>query len=111
MNPEIKANWLEALRSGKYRQGRSRLKSIGGDRFCCLGVLVQVQKSDVDWKSHAAFSGPDTDDFHSELQSRSYAPADFSAGLDYQNQRDLAYMNDSKGMTFGEIADFIEQNF
>lgn len=40
---EMKANrklWVEALRSGKYRQGRNLLH--GPDGMCCLGVLCDV---------------------------------------------------------------------
>ena len=40
MNPEIKAKWIEALRSGKYRQTKEYLKR--GDKYCCLGVLCEV---------------------------------------------------------------------
>jgi hypothetical protein len=27
MDPEIKAKWIAALRSGKYKQGRNKLRS------------------------------------------------------------------------------------
>lgn len=40
MNQEIKAKWLDALRSGEYKQGDSRLRV--GDTFCCLGVLCDL---------------------------------------------------------------------
>lgn len=46
MNPEVKAAWLEALRSGRYEQGRSQLRNDretdGVVRFCCLGVLCDL---------------------------------------------------------------------
>ena len=45
MNPEVKEKWLEALRSGKYKQGRNVLCSVNenGDRtYCCLGVLSEI---------------------------------------------------------------------
>lgn len=44
MNADIKARWQQALRSGDYRQGVSRLRrrADGGDRFCCLGVLCEL---------------------------------------------------------------------
>lgn len=41
MIPEIKAKWLEALRSGEYKQGRVRLRT-GESKFCCLGVLTDL---------------------------------------------------------------------
>jgi len=68
MNPEFKTSWLQALRSGKYQQGRGYLHTVevspdhcinypdcdwcshdtltdaieGTDRFCCLGVACDI---------------------------------------------------------------------
>lgn len=45
MNPEVKTLWLEALRSGRYQQGRGRLRTVdmvGENRYCCLGVLCDL---------------------------------------------------------------------
>lgn len=41
MDAKIKAEWLEALRSGKYQQGKGCLRSAS-DNYCCLGVLAEV---------------------------------------------------------------------
>ena len=41
MNSEVKAKWLEALRSGEYRQGRYRLRDDNDD-LSCLGVLCDI---------------------------------------------------------------------
>lgn len=40
MNQQIKARWVEALRSGKYGQTSSYLYDSQG--FCCLGVLCDL---------------------------------------------------------------------
>jgi len=40
MTPELKALWLNALRSGEYSQTYGTLK--GGAGYCCLGVLCHV---------------------------------------------------------------------
>jgi hypothetical protein len=40
MNPEVKAGWIAALRSGKYEQGKSYLHR--GNEYCCLGVLCEI---------------------------------------------------------------------
>jgi hypothetical protein len=40
MNPEVKAKWLAALRSGEYQQTDSCLRDAKG--FCCLGVLTDL---------------------------------------------------------------------
>lgn len=56
MDPEIKAEWVAALRSGTYNQGKGKLKAVfdrwsdpeklSGDdtelRHCCLGVLSEL---------------------------------------------------------------------
>jgi len=41
MNPEVKQLWLDALRSGKYTQGKSLLRPTEST-YCCLGVLCQI---------------------------------------------------------------------
>jgi len=40
MNPEIRAQWCAALRSGEYQQGEGQLRS--GVGYCCLGVLSEL---------------------------------------------------------------------
>lgn len=40
MKPAIKQLWIDALRSGDYRQGRGCLSADG--KFCCLGVLTDL---------------------------------------------------------------------
>lgn len=48
LKPEIKKVWLSALRSGKFRQCKSRLKKSTGVEgrgkysYCCLGVLCEI---------------------------------------------------------------------
>lgn len=44
MNPEIKTEWLAALRSGEYKQGRFSLKQVLKKQVahCCFGVLCEV---------------------------------------------------------------------
>jgi len=41
MLKEIKDRWLEALRSGKYKQGKEMLQD-SEKNFCCLGVLCNL---------------------------------------------------------------------
>lgn len=47
MNAEVKKLWVEALRSGKYKQGKGSLRRVPSrsndvDKFCCLGVLCDL---------------------------------------------------------------------
>lgn len=43
MNLELIRKWVDALRSGKYEQGRLALRSKD-DKYCCLGVLCDIAK-------------------------------------------------------------------
>lgn len=43
MKPKIKQLWIDALRSGKYKQGSGQLRD--GDEYCCLGVLCEVYRN------------------------------------------------------------------
>jgi hypothetical protein len=70
MNPEVKAKWVAALRSGQYTQGTCFLKRdviVMGTtdqvtKFCCLGVLCDIAAQsgvNVTWKNFLQ-SGFDT---------------------------------------------------
>lgn len=102
MNPEIKAQWVAALRSGTYPQGQSVLRSLDG-RYCCLGVLCDL----VD--PH----GWTTSDFSYRHRQRCNLPDETIYKLvEYSTSSEfiaLAAMNDN-GHSFAEIADYIEAN-
>jgi hypothetical protein len=38
---DLRKKWVDALRSGDYKQGKHYLRS-GDDSFCCLGVLCDI---------------------------------------------------------------------
>lgn len=108
MKDEIKSRWLAALRSGVYHQGQNRLHQ--GQQFCCLGVLcdIYINEHDVDWEEYK------------ESGYSLYGESDFLpeqvcewAGLgeaDYPDvQLSVARLND-EGLTFGELADYIESS-
>ena len=45
MNPEIRAQWCAALRSGDYQQAKEALRAGDGQNgcaYCCLGVLTEL---------------------------------------------------------------------
>jgi hypothetical protein len=45
MDATVKKQWVDALRSGKYRQGFGALRKglgLDNDQYCCLGVLCEV---------------------------------------------------------------------
>lgn len=62
MNPEIKTQWVAALRSGEYRQGTGELHALhedGSESFCCLGVLcdLAVKAHVIPEPTYREFSG------------------------------------------------------
>jgi hypothetical protein len=40
VDQDVKKQWVEALRRGKYEQGHEQLRRDG--RFCCLGILCEI---------------------------------------------------------------------
>jgi hypothetical protein len=116
MNPAIKKLWLEALRSGQYKKGTSRLRTNfddGSAEFCCLGVLCNLHA-----QAHPELAAKETNP-RLYMGQNAYAPSMVTrwAGLplslpdltimDTQNY--IAYLNDSTN-TFGPVIDWIEQN-
>ena len=117
MNDNAK-KWVEALRSGRFKQGKGRLWNPTTDEYCCLGVASElyaaenpeyVVKSDGNNK-HYGFTveaggwigilDPTVSDWLglAELDGR------FSRG---GLNPSLAGLND-QGSSFQEIADIIE---
>lgn len=97
MTKEQKKIWVDALRSGKYQQGRGCLKQENDDgtfSYCCLGVANE----ELDLGSYARtyISIPSNSDIENHIS--------------YGTQRKLWVMNDRDGKSFAEIADWIEEN-
>lgn len=131
MDARIKALWTDALRSGRFTQGRGTLKTIDIDRMtdspepfprhCCLGVLCEVLVSadrrppDVsidiapDEIRVGVLTGPNTDYYTSTF-------GDFPGlfGLRRGDVHNLMSMNDGHDdqvqRSFAEIADWIDSH-
>ena len=89
MDKELKAKWIKALRSGKYKQARSALVSDRG--YCCLGVLSRVLYPDV------------------KKRFLAYPPCQL---ISKAKQKALANRNDGFNFPkhdFKQIADYIEE--
>lgn len=105
MNAEIKQKWVEALRSGKYQQGRNRLKS--GESYCCLGVLCDVLTKDG---AISRRSWKDSKNLTHEAALAADLPIPEGAHVTFKGgNRSLVYLNDVVALSFPEIADIIEQ--
>jgi hypothetical protein len=95
----IKNEWLAALRSSTYKQGRSRLRSPT-NCFCCLGVLADLTDPEGWIPKTRGYSWKDPN---------SWALLPNFPGLDTETQQTLSEMNDA-GWSFAQIADWIEEN-
>ncbi len=103
MDKELKAKWISALKSGNYKQGTGCLKKtvLGENKYCCLGVLCDLINPEI-WKDtevNDRFSWNNrTDSIEGNVTLPSYI------------QSDLISLNDAKGSSFEEIADYIDKN-
>lgn len=105
LDPQIKEDWLDALRSGKFKQGRVVLRT-NDDRYCCLGVLAEI---------HPDFTYLGNEgDLEYGLNKYKYCYGMISSAfldnefMHAEVQSALTQMNDF-GFTFADIADVIEE--
>ena len=123
MDRKLKQRWLDALRSGRYRQTDSSLKTqfgrIAEPHYCCLGVLIEIEAPEefvrdgsglatLRWELPANADDPNVDD---DLRSTSYLNRKLMERFDISEADMLAAaeMNDN-GESFEQIADWIEEN-
>jgi hypothetical protein len=109
MHPEIKQQWIDALRSGKYTQGRGALRSQG-NRFCCLGVLCDILPDELVKFEKSQWSEMYTVVTYTNEQSKGMLPRSLARELQIPDSQPgyLAMWNDG-GRSFSEIADWIEE--
>jgi len=134
VNPEVKAKWVAALRSGDYKQATGHLRVTTGtgdnqqDGFCCLGVLCDLAvKAEVIGEPDAVTLDPVKKIYRYDGEGTMWLPAkvadwaEMPAGPHRDNpfvpdprfhgegmRQHLASLNDDK-VSFDEIADLIEQ--
>lgn len=107
---EARAAWVEALRSGEYKQGKRYLANDG--KYCCLGVACELAIKDGvpiergEESGRAFYAG---DDATLAFPIREWLGLDTSEGGYRRNGHDtsLAKRNDD-GATFEQIATIIE---
>lgn len=116
MNPEVKKKWLDALRSGKYKQGKDQLKQEqdGDCAYCCLGVLCDlfVKEMNISWDNQIL----KYDLFMPTEHVREWAGVSFNSAFTVKTEIDgsmqdvrLDVLNDKHNYTFEQIADLIEK--
>ena len=132
---DVWEKWLGALRGGTYRQGASKLRSIGVDNYlsrgetlhCCLGVGCDILG--VEWFEPGVLDDTSTsgeESFGYVSLDRGYLPkwAQLVFGFDthspkvlVNDKRDeaslgyVADLNDSGDWNFTEIAERLEATF
>lgn len=138
MDEEIKNKWIDALRSGKYKQGKTALlrETEEGCVHCCLGVLCEITHTpkfqlngfgkglfsfgeEEDEATNTGFLPPSVLKKTGMQEASGVIPTD---KLDYVNKivmqsnlkpahsYSLSGLNDS-GWTFEQIANVIEKCF
>jgi hypothetical protein len=108
MDKALKAKWVKALRSGRYKQAEGVLRLSATDpdtdktthKYCCLGVLAQI----IDPK------GWTNENTHKigKIGEEGTSLRPF-CGIRSEQQSTLINMNDT-GDDFKTIADYIEKN-
>ena len=112
MDAELKAKWIEALRSGNYDQGQFLLRDAN-DNFCCLGVLADL--IGLPWRfveAGGASGGVAHYDVPDGLHTNNGCIPERVAeeiGLLHFASTRLMGMND-RGKSFAEIAQWIEEH-
>lgn len=101
---EVLRLWVDALRSGKYRQTEGTLRDEKG--YCCLGVLCDLARKDGGPNWHRNYG-----EWHC-MEESGLLPAQIAAfmGLN-KKQQDLIALKNDKGESFKQIADYIEETY
>lgn len=97
LNPEFKKKWVEALRSGEYKQGQGALHRADEDTYCCLGVACKISNVLLSYTSLR-----DKLQFKEDLIDRCTNLND--------NRYDISGINQG-AKSFEYIADYIEENY
>jgi hypothetical protein len=112
LKPEVKTQWVEALRSGKYKQGKALLFSTVEQSYCCLGVNCAVlnQPYITKYPKGSVSKGlPDMEDAQEWWQTLPNRELIDSPKVKYKGKwMLLVELNDDVGLTFEQIADLIE---
>jgi len=138
MNTNIAKMWIDALRSGEYKQGKFVLHNVTKDTWCCLGVLCDLYQKNCeegfvlptgitillngDGTIAEENDGVKVLNYDTMYKELPYEVANW-AGMDTnrvgwrqgripneETYSSLAIMNDARGFDFNQIAETIELN-
>lgn len=120
LKPEIKKEWVSALRSGKFLQGSDNLRSVDNE-YCCLGVLCEIEGLETSANRtnfEYIFPNGEEDGYYESAEPPSFWFNEFFETYEILDDsisptkvmEYLIEMNDREYNTFDEIADWIEEN-
>lgn len=111
--------WVDALRSGKYKQARGRLETSGGE-YCCLGVACDVAIAngiDIDRqvsKYGAVRYGETTSVLPRKVAAwfgfEESSPA-VTVNEDFSAEVTCVFLNDDLHYNFNQIADAVSRDY
>lgn len=108
--PKFKAKWLDALRSGEYKQGRGALKverfhkTTGKalkPEYCCLGVACKI----VGMSDEKINDATEPSDINGDTSKIPYLLKENNNII-----TKLIDFNDTEKLSFKQIAKYIEKN-
>jgi hypothetical protein len=95
--------WIEALESGKYRQGKQRLHNRYGD-YCCLGVACDLIKDQLSIGENSI-----GDTTYNSVDAQPPTKMAHYFGLKYSTCKKLMEMNDHEEKSFKDIAAYLRE--
>lgn len=101
MKADLKAKWIEALRSGEYEQASGQLRLDGA--YCCLGVLCEVAGIPINESGDGVGNG-----FRYDYDPIYYLVGGRDASIECSLRNDGGAS--MKRHSFAELADYIEAN-
>ncbi len=110
----LQKKWIEALRSGKYQQGKGMLNR--GDQYCCLGVACEVlglPKGPIDYINKMLYIDDEApNEVHTVFMPgnswKKLGLFNYNGAPSNSYDDSLVGLND-KGLTFEQIADILEK--
>lgn len=104
MNEAVAKQWVAALRSGRYEQGRGQLLLDG--KFCCLGVLCDISGLGR-WQDGHYMVGDGKYNTLPPVAVTDWAELEIYVSLSSRNDGISGYLPH----TFAQIADLIEERW
>lgn len=113
MKKSVAKEWVKTLRSGKYKQGKGKLRHAG--RYCCLGVLCEIAvKEGVTDRCSKGYVGTSNIYYNMTLPPAVITWGEIASSTEPLGQPGvnlLAVMNDTYELSFSVIADVIEKHW